>query len=74
MKLSQLPSMLQVAKAIKILAKYSSNGGIDADHDETWVGDDEEHHPEKISPEDRKRLKRCGFSWDKEVARWHRFV
>lgn len=73
MKLSELPRIAQIVKGLKIIMKYCPNDFPSAEHDEIWAGD-EKCHPKKIDPKDKKRLKLCGFTWDKDVERWQRFV
>jgi len=64
--------MEKVYQGLAILLKYAPDGQRDlaADHDVIYCGPGDDV---KISPEDKKELKRLGWFFSKEFDSWTKF-
>lgn len=65
-----MASYSRVVAGLTILARYEPNGmeaDLAAEHDEIFASGVE---PDKISQEDRDRLRELGWRWDKNVDSW----
>lgn len=65
-----MPEKTRVQKivyGVSIVAKYD-DGDIAAEHDVIYV------NSRKLTKEDKKELKECGYHWDDECNSWARFV
>lgn len=57
----------EIVHGLSIVAKYD-DCDIAAEHDVIYVGS------RKLTKEDKKALKDCGYHWDDECECWARFV
>lgn len=58
-------------KGLEILFRHEPEANFSAEHDEFFFGSTP---PEKLTAEDRETLYACGWTWDKKLDTWHRFV
>lgn len=63
--------MKRVLEGLTILAKYATDDHFAAEHDEIYVAGPP---PKAMTIEDRAKLAELGFSYDRSLETWHKFV
>lgn len=61
----------EMAETFQILGKYQQEANVVPQHDELFVGLDDDG---QMSEADRKRMAELGWSWDENHSTWQRWT
>ena len=63
--------MKDLLEGLQILIKYDPSGNVYAQHEQIFLGGPD---PEKLSPEEAKRLEELHFHYDRKEDTWYVFT